>query len=79
LADIEGDFPFDEAVIEGRLRENCLIRPSADIRIVMPKGTKVLSAESYGNSAWTITGRVSVLLPDGTPKRYFLKVRRNFI
>jgi len=40
----------------------------------MPKGTKVISAEAYGYSAWTITGRISVVLPDGTPKKYFLKV-----
>jgi len=41
--------------------------------IAMPDGTKVISAEAYGYSAWTITGRVSAVLPDGTPKRYFLK------
>ena len=40
----------------------------------MPEGTKVISAEAYGYSAWTITGRVSAISPDGTPKKYFLKV-----
>lgn len=40
----------------------------------MPEGTKVVSAETYGNSAWTITGRVQVVLPDGNSKAYFLKV-----
>ncbi len=40
----------------------------------MPEGTKVISAEAYEYSAWTITGKVSVVLPDGTPKKYFLKV-----
>lgn len=40
----------------------------------MPEGTKVVSAEAHGYSAWTITGQVSVILPDGTPKKYFLKV-----
>jgi hypothetical protein len=41
---------------------------------VMPRGTKVISAESWGISAWTKTAKVSVILPDGSPKRYFLKV-----
>jgi len=36
-------------------------------------GTKVLSADRYGSSAWTITARINVELPNGTPKRYFLK------
>ncbi|KAK3941810.1 Fructosamine kinase-domain-containing protein [Diplogelasinospora grovesii] len=40
---------------------------------VLPEGTKVLSAEPSGTSAWTKTAKVSVLLPDGNPKRYFLK------
>src|SRR6266550_2014702 len=40
----------------------------------MPKGTKAISAESCGISAWTKTAKVSVILPDGSPKRYFLKV-----
>ena len=35
-----------------------------------PPGTKVLSAEKYGSSAWTVTARVSVELSDGTPRRY---------
>ena len=38
-----------------------------------PDGTKVLSADRYGSSAWTVTVRISTELPDGTPKRYFLK------
>ena len=42
--------------------------------VAMPKGTKVVSAEACGYSAWTITGRISAVLPDGTSKRYFLKV-----
>ena len=40
----------------------------------MPRGTKVVSAETCGISAWTKTAKVSVILPDGHPKRYFLKV-----
>lgn len=34
-----------------------------------------MSAESSGISAWTKTAKVSVILPDGSPKRYFLKVQ----
>lgn len=39
----------------------------------MPKGTKVIASESSGISAWTKTAKVSVILPGGTPARYFLK------
>ena len=42
--------------------------------IAMPEGTQVSSAESCGISAWTKTAKVSVILPDGGTKRYFLKV-----
>ena len=42
---------------------------------VMPSGTKVVSSEFCGVSAWTKTAKVSVVLPDGSPKRYFLKVK----
>ena len=38
-----------------------------------PSGTKVLSANRFGASAWTITARVNVELPDGSTARYFLK------
>ncbi|CAN8101749.1 unnamed protein product [Discula destructiva] len=40
---------------------------------VMPKGTRILSAESSGISAWTRTAKVSVILSDGSPARFFLK------
>ena len=43
---------------------------------VMPRGTKVVSAESSGISAWTKTAKVCVVLLDGSPKRYFLKVNQ---
>ncbi|KAL8768000.1 MAG: hypothetical protein Q9209_005671 [Squamulea sp. 1 TL-2023] len=39
----------------------------------MPRGTKIVSAESSGTSAWTRTAKISVILQDGTRKRYFLK------
>ncbi|KAL9607801.1 MAG: hypothetical protein Q9167_007319 [Letrouitia subvulpina] len=35
----------------------------------MPEGTKVISAEAFGYSAWTITARVTAILSDGTTKR----------
>lgn len=40
----------------------------------MPTGTKVISAESWGISAWTKTAKVTVALQDESLKRYFLKV-----
>jgi hypothetical protein len=45
---------------------------------VMPSGTKIVSSEFCGVSAWTKTAKVSIILPDGNPKRYFLKVRTCF-
>ncbi|KAJ5740558.1 hypothetical protein N7493_000430 [Penicillium malachiteum] len=41
----------------------------------MPSDTTVVSANSWGASAWTKTAKISVLLSDGTPKNYFLKIR----
>lgn len=38
-----------------------------------PPGTRILSANQYGTSAWTITARLTVELPDGSKSRYFLK------
>ena len=43
---------------------------------ILPQGTRVIEASSYGTSAWTRTARVDVVLPDGTQKSYFLKVGR---
>ncbi|KAL8726241.1 MAG: hypothetical protein Q9166_006829 [cf. Caloplaca sp. 2 TL-2023] len=40
---------------------------------VLPEGSRVLEASSFGISAWTRTARISVQLPDGSPKLYFLK------
>ncbi|KIW49824.1 hypothetical protein PV05_11470 [Exophiala xenobiotica] len=39
----------------------------------MPRGTRVVSAESCGVSVWTKTAKVSVILQGGSGKRYFLK------
>ena len=38
-----------------------------------PEGTKVITASRFGTSAWTVTARLHLLLPDGTEQRYFLK------
>ncbi|KAF7529464.1 hypothetical protein G7054_g9840 [Neopestalotiopsis clavispora] len=57
VADVEGDFPMDDAVID-----------------LFPPGTIVHSAESYGSSEWTQTGCVTVTLPEGEMKRFFLKL-----
>lgn len=38
-----------------------------------PTGTKVISANRSGTSAWTITAQIIVELPDGTTARYFVK------
>ncbi|KAI4261124.1 MAG: hypothetical protein L6R42_003670 [Xanthoria sp. 1 TBL-2021] len=47
LAQLDGRFPMDEAVVE---------------------------VENFGTSAWTITGRIMAIEPDGTENAYFLKV-----
>ncbi|TVY56689.1 Fructosamine-3-kinase [Lachnellula cervina] len=39
----------------------------------LPRGSKVLSANRSGTSAWTVTARLNVGLADGTKTRYFLK------
>ncbi len=38
-----------------------------------PRGTRVLSADRYESSAWTITARITTELADGTPMNYFRK------
>lgn len=40
----------------------------------MAKGTKVISAETWGLSAWTKTAKITTELPGGETQRYFLKV-----
>ena len=76
LARLDGKFPMDEAVIAGGLstvsqHPHCII----SFFIALPKGRKFLSVENFGTSAWTITGRIMALEPDGSEKAYFLKVR----
>ncbi|KFX99302.1 hypothetical protein V490_01848 [Pseudogymnoascus sp. VKM F-3557] len=57
LAQLNGRFPMDEAVVD-----------------VLPKGSKFLSVEYFGSSAWTVTGKVIARNADGTENVYFLKV-----
>ena len=45
----------------------------ANVLANFPNGTKVLSTDKFGTSAWTTTARINVELPDGTHARYFLK------
>lgn len=40
----------------------------------LPEGCKVISTEKHGVSFWAQTGRIDVLLPDGTPQSFFIKV-----
>jgi protein-ribulosamine 3-kinase len=39
----------------------------------LPEGIKVLSANRYRKSVWTITAQINAELADGTQARYFLK------
>lgn len=82
LSQLDGVFPFDEAVIEGT---NTFLFPTkcyhsrqaiADIfpHSALPKDVTFTSVESFGTSAWTVTGRVTAQRADGSIQRYFLKV-----
>ena len=44
----------------------------------MPKGTKVISAEAYGHSAWTITGKITTILPPWDHEEIFHKGQTPF-
>jgi protein-ribulosamine 3-kinase len=39
----------------------------------LPEGARIVSADRHGTSAWTVTARLLVELPDGENQRYFLK------
>ncbi|MCJ1477256.1 hypothetical protein MMC13_005927 [Lambiella insularis] len=39
----------------------------------LPPGLKIVSADSYGSSAWSVTARINAVCPDGSPARFFLK------
>lgn len=72
---VEGNFAIHKAVVEGRDALHGHRSAQIDTEfIVMARGTKIVSAESCGISAWTKTAKICVILPDGKRKRYFLKV-----
>ncbi|KAI9750614.1 MAG: hypothetical protein M1815_001699 [Lichina confinis] len=47
--------------------------PDAAIIASLPVGTKVLSGESHGSSAWSLTARLNALTADGVAIRFFVK------
>ena len=49
--------------------------PLTRLRTALPPGVKVLSADSFGSSAWSVTARIVAESVDGSSLRYFLKVR----
>ena len=69
---------MDEAVVEGEdpflKKLNIIPRHALTSTLALPQGTTFLSVENFGTSAWTITGRVVAMEPNGTEKPYFLKV-----
>jgi protein-ribulosamine 3-kinase len=76
LAQLDGEFPMDEAVMEGDyvLIITKLPQHTLTSTVALPQGTTFLSVERFGTSAYTITGRVMAQEPDATEKPYFLKV-----
>lgn len=44
-------------------------------KLVLPKCVKVVSAEKYGKSDWSQTGRINATDANGTQTSYFLKAR----
>jgi fructosamine-3-kinase len=48
-------------------------RVDDDILAKFPEGTKVISARSFGTSAWTVTARLHLELPTGSNELFFLK------
>lgn len=66
---------MDEAVLSSTYNSDEILPSHVDTRAVFPPGSVVLSAESHGSSAWTRTGCITVKLPSGNLKRYFIKVR----
>ncbi|KAK5717438.1 hypothetical protein LTR17_016125 [Elasticomyces elasticus] len=78
IEEVEGDFLLHKAVLNGMSSvpngKEYLSRTEAGLKTtVMPMGTKVLTAERYGTSAWARTGKITVLSPENEHKRYFLK------
>ena len=72
---IDGNFPVHRAVVKGNHTLHSYPPTGIDTNFaVLPRGTRIVTAESCGISAWTKTAKVSVILSDGILKRYFLKV-----
>lgn len=42
--------------------------------IAMPKGTRIMSSDSFGASAWSTTARIDAETSEGVPIAFFLKV-----
>ncbi|KAJ4405277.1 hypothetical protein N0V82_010349 [Gnomoniopsis sp. IMI 355080] len=57
-----GDFPYEG---DFRVDKNVLAQ--------FPEGTRILMASRYATSAWTVTARLHLEMPDGTDEEYFLK------
>ena len=55
--------------------ERCVWSLLTEWNKVLPEDTTIISADSFGSSAWTVTARVKTVSKDGAPKAYFLKVR----
>lgn len=72
---VGGNFPMDEAVLSSMYNADEILPSHVDTPAVFPPGSVVLSAESHGLSTWTRTGCITVKLPSGDLKRYFIKVR----
>ena len=75
--EIAGNFPLDEAIIEG-FTPSQVSHICSTLTILceaLPRGLTILSADSYGSSAWSVTARINAKKPNGTPARFFLKVR----
>ena len=72
---VEGNFPIHKAIVKGNHTLHSHPPAETDTNFaVLPKGTMVIMADTHGISTWTKIAKVSVILPDGSPKRYFLKV-----
>lgn len=74
---LRGVFPMNNAILRGKTLLSTAIRHSlsfADLVVALPEGMTILSVESFGTSAWTITGRLHVIEPNGTKKFLFAKV-----
>ncbi|KAL8765846.1 MAG: hypothetical protein Q9209_007205 [Squamulea sp. 1 TL-2023] len=42
---------------------------------VLPPGSQIIEASSFGTSAWTRTARIAIKVPNGSFEQYFLKVQ----